>query len=138
MGWLCVLEADRTRRANQTNRQAKAGQKLGECKVKRIYIAGPMTGLPELNRAEFRKAVDFIWKALKETAIGFNPHQVADMLGWTEETPPSEIASMLLGDLTRCDAIYMLRGWEQSKGARAEHAVAVWIGLEIIYQGGES
>jgi hypothetical protein len=44
---------------------------------------------------------------------------------------------MLLGDLIDSDAIYMLRGWEQSKGARAEHAVAVWIGLEIIYQGGE-
>lgn len=137
MGWLCVPQTDRTRREGKVNSQAEAGQKLGECKVKRIYIAGPMTGLPELNRAEFRKAVDFIWKALKETAIGFNPHQVADMLGWTEETPPSEIASMLLGDLIDCHAIYMLRGWENSKGARAEHAVAVWIGLEIIYQGGE-
>ena len=106
--------------------------------VKRIYIAGPMTGIEDLNRAEFRKAVDFIWKALKETAIGFNPHQVADMLGWTEKTPPSEIASVLLGELVNCDAIYMLRGWENSKGATAEHAVAKWIGLEITYQGGES
>ena len=127
-----------TRRAGEIDGQAKAGQKLGGEQVKRIYIAGPMTGLPDLNRAEFRKAVDFIWKALKETAIGFNPHQVADMLGWTEKTPPSEIASVLLGELVNCDAIYMLRGWENSKGATAEHAVAKWIGLEITYQGGES
>jgi len=105
--------------------------------VKRIYIAGPMTGLPDLNRAEFRKAVDSIWEKSKGTAIGFNPHQAADMLGWTEKTPLWEIASVLLGDLVDCDAIYMLRGWERSKGARAEYAVAVWIGLEIIYQGGE-
>ena len=105
--------------------------------MKRIYIAGPMTGVEDLNRAEFRKAVDSIWETSKETAIGFNPHQVADMLGWTEKTSLCEIASTLLGDLVDCDAIYMLRGWESSKGARAEHAVAVWIGLEIMYQGGE-
>ena len=129
-------KTDRTRREGEIDATAEAGQKLGECKVKRIYIAGPIKGIEDLNRAEFRKAVDFIWKASKETAIGFNPHQVADMLGWDEETPLCEIASVLLGDLIGCDAIYMLRGWEQSKGARAEHAVAVWIGLEIMYQGG--
>ena len=105
--------------------------------MKRIYIAGPMTGLPDLNRAEFLKAVDLIWEKSKGTAIGFNPHRVADMLGWDELTPLKTIADTLLGDLVDCDAIYMLRGWERSKGARAEHAVAVWIGLEIVYQGGE-
>ena len=105
--------------------------------MKRIYIAGPMAGVEDLNRAEFRKAVDSIWETSKGAAIGFNPHQVADMLGWDEQTPVIEIASTLLGDLVDCDAIYMLRGWENSKGARAEHAVAVWIGLEIMYQGGQ-
>lgn len=103
--------------------------------MKRIYIAGPMTGKEDMNRVGFRKAVDSIWETSKGTAIGFNPHQVGDMLGWTEKTPLSEIASVLLVDLCDCDAIYMLRGWEQSKGATAEHAVAKWIGLEIIYQG---
>ena len=130
-------KTDCTRREGEIDATAEAGQKLGECKVKRIYIAGPMTGMPDLNRAEFRKAVDSIWETSKETAIGFNPHQVADMLGWDERTPVKTIASVLLGDLIDCDAIYMLRGWENSKGARAEHAVAAWIGLEIKYQGGE-
>ena len=105
--------------------------------MKRIYIAGPMTGIEDLNRAEFQKAVDSIWETSKGFTFGFNPHQAGDMLGWTEKTPPSEIASVLLGDLIDCDAIYMLRGWENSKGARAEHAVAAWIGLEIKYQGSE-
>lgn len=106
--------------------------------MKRIYIAGPMTGVEDLNRAEFRKAVDSIREASKGTAIGLNPHLTADMLGWTEKTQQVEIASVLLADLVDCDAIYMLRGWRESKGARAEHAVAVWIGLEIMYQGGEA
>jgi len=59
------------------------------------------------------------------------------MNGWDERTPLSAIAPVLLNTLMLCTHIYMLRGWERSKGARAEHAVAVWIGLEIMYQGGE-
>ena len=102
--------------------------------MKRIYIAGPMTGKPDLNRDEFYKAA----KRLGESKSYFeviDPHGVAIDEFWDEETPLSEVASVLLGLLTNCDAIYMLRGWEQSKGATAEHAVAKWIGLEIIYQG---
>lgn len=105
--------------------------------MKRIYIAGPMTGVEDLNREAFDKAEEFIDESSEYASVGFNPGQVARMLGWDEDTPVKTIASVLLGDLVGCDAIYMLRGWEQSKGARAEHAVAVWIGLEIIYQGGE-
>lgn len=30
--------------------------------------------------------------------------------------------------------IYMLKGWEKSRGATAEHATAVALGLEIVYQ----
>ena len=105
--------------------------------MKRIYIAGPMTGIEDLNRAEFDKAELFIDQSSKYASIGFNPHQVARMLGWDEKTPVAMIAHTLLLDLFSCDAIYMLRGWENSKGATAEHAVAKWIGLEIMYQGGE-
>ena len=103
--------------------------------MKRIYIAGPMTGKPGLNADEFRKAAKFVEESSKGFSIGFNPHNVASMLGWDEQTPLSTIASTLLVDLASCDAIYMLRGWQDSKGATAEHAVAKWIGLEIIYQG---
>ena len=105
--------------------------------MKRIYIAGPMTGMPDMNVVEFRKAAKFIEESSKGFSYGFNPHDVANMLGWSDKTHLGEIASNLIRDLIICDAIYMLRGWEQSKGARAEHAVAVWIGLDIMYQGGE-
>lgn len=103
--------------------------------MKRIYIAGPMTGKPDLNRVEFDKAEDFIDESSECDSISFNPHQIGRMLGWDEQTPIKAIASTLLPDLASCDAIYMLRGWQDSKGATAEHAVAKWIGLEIIYQG---
>lgn len=34
--------------------------------------------------------------------------------------------------LTRCDAIYLLRGWRQSRGAVIEQRLAVDLGLTII------
>lgn len=36
--------------------------------------------------------------------------------------------------LTDCDGILMLRGWEQSKGAKLEFDVATSCGLEVWYQ----
>lgn len=100
--------------------------------MKRIYIAGPMTGKPDLNRAEFDNAVDYF--ASRDFAF-FNPWRCAFMNGWDERTSLSVIAPVLLNTLMLCTHIYMLRGWQDSKGATAEHAVAKWIGLEIIYQG---
>lgn len=103
--------------------------------MKRIYIAGPMTGKEDLNRAEFEKARSKLRLMYPVSAFCVVPPFVAEMEGWDESTPLWLIAATLIDKLCDCDAIYMLRGWEQSKGARAEHTVAVWIGLEIIYQG---
>uniref|UniRef100_A0A6M3L308 DUF4406 domain-containing protein n=1 Tax=viral metagenome TaxID=1070528 RepID=A0A6M3L308_9ZZZZ len=36
--------------------------------------------------------------------------------------------------LTRCDSIYMMKGWQDSYGAMAEHAVAMELDMEIIYE----
>ena len=44
----------------------------------------------------------------------------------------------MLRDITtlcdKCDAIYMLLGWERSDGARAEHSIALAVGLTIYYE----
>jgi hypothetical protein len=96
-----------------------------------------MTGIEDLNRAAFEKAEADLWdQSVGPTKI-INPHELAKRFSWSESTELPTIASVLIDELTQCHAIYMLRGWESSKGARAEHAVAVWLGLEIIYQGGE-
>lgn len=100
----------------------------------KIYIAGPMTGHPEFNFPAFFRA-----QARLET------------LGWQVSNPAAKDSESELGeaaatgdakqaiangfdfreafawDLDKVihgDAIYMLRGWEQSPGARAEHSVA--------------
>uniref|UniRef100_A0A6M3JHD9 DUF4406 domain-containing protein n=1 Tax=viral metagenome TaxID=1070528 RepID=A0A6M3JHD9_9ZZZZ len=46
-------------------------------------------------------------------------------------------ATWLDGDLEilkRCDAIYMLAGWDLSSGARAERELAKSSGIEIFYE----
>ena len=39
--------------------------------------------------------------------------------------------------LSRCDALYLLPGWEQSRGALAEYNKSVDLGLKIYYTLGE-
>lgn len=34
--------------------------------------------------------------------------------------------------LMECDAIYMLKDWKQSRGARLEHFIALKLGMRII------
>ena len=43
----------------------------------------------------------------------------------------SDIAALLT-----CDAIHMLPGWENSRGATVEHTIATALGLPITYAGG--
>ena len=50
----------------------------------------------------------------------------------------SDYNKWLQGDLEilrRCDAIYMLRGWDKSEGARQEWELAKELGLEFHYEG---
>lgn len=39
--------------------------------------------------------------------------------------------------LSRCDKVYMLKGWWKSKGARIEWVLAKFLRLDIIYQRGK-
>nr|DAN72896.1 MAG TPA: Blasticidin M [Caudoviricetes sp.] len=39
-----------------------------------------------------------------------------------------------IADLLQCKAIYMLQGWQESKGACIEHYIATQIGIPITYE----
>lgn len=93
----------------------------------KIYIAGPMTGLAEFNRPEFM----FTAARLNHAGnVVLNPATLPD--GLTQHEYMDICTAML-----RCaDAIYLLRGWYKSAGARAEHALAEKLGLQIITQDG--
>ncbi|EOQ2709603.1 DUF4406 domain-containing protein [Shigella sonnei] len=91
----------------------------------RIYIAGPMTGYENFNREAFHKAEE----ALKrEGHTVLNPAVLPDGL-----TQPQYMDICMA--MIRCvDAIYMLKGWQRSAGAKAELALAEKLGHAVIFQ----
>lgn len=94
--------------------------------AKRVYIAGPMTGYPDCNFAAFHAAAERLaqagWKV-------FNP---AENFGGRKDLPREEYLRLDLAVLARCDAIAMLPGWEDSRGAKLEYLVARELGCTII------
>lgn len=94
----------------------------------KIYISGKISGT---DLTETRKRFAAVFKAMKR--IGVEPVNPLEN-GLTEHD--SWEAHMLkdIADLLHCNAIYMLQGWEDSKGARIEHYIATEIGMPIIYE----
>ena len=106
----------------------------------RVYIAGPMQGKPLYNFPLFDAAAkqfskfgyDVISPAELDRQAGFDPAK-GDVVTpeFLEQARKRDLEALLT-----CDGIAMLPGWEDSKGARAEHAVALWAGLSV-YQWSE-
>lgn len=86
-----------------------------------IYIAGPMSGYPDYNRPAFdAKAAELRQKGHRV----LNPADIR-LLPYDAYWPINK--AMLDG----ADAIYLLGGWEKSKGAQKEANYAAQIGLKI-------
>jgi hypothetical protein len=90
------------------------------------YISGPMTGRPNYNREAFFAAELMIGKTEKT----FNPARIElkNPAEW-EDYMRVDIAGLMV-----CDTIYMLDGWNNSKGAQLEHYLAQRLRIKIIYQ----
>ena len=104
---------------------------------RKIYVAGPMTGQPNLNRGKFRRVAGRLrrggWKVL-------SPVEIGEAMGLTGAAEQDEVLLQRVIDaelraLRGCDAIYLMRGWERSQGTRREVVVAVSYGLEIVLEG---
>jgi len=92
--------------------------------MKRIYIAGPMTGLPEFNYPAFNA------EAARIRALGYhveNPAENPDQ----ENGAWEDYMKMALRQMLMCDTVAMLPGWGKSKGALIEYNLAKSLGLEI-------
>ncbi|EFH3355529.1 DUF4406 domain-containing protein [Escherichia coli] len=88
----------------------------------KIYIAGPMSGLPGFNRQAFNRAAGHVVRRGNDPAI------LPDGL---EQAEYMDICFAML----RCaDEIFLLDGWQQSAGARAEYALAQKLGVKIQHQ----
>ena len=96
----------------------------------KIFISGPMTGIQNSNKTYFMMA------EAKLRLMGhspFNPSWLNFDKNWTSE----EMLTVDLAALSVCDGIYLLEGWEDSKGANVEYDYAVEKGKKIFYAGNE-
>ena len=92
---------------------------------RRVYLAGPMTGLPELNYPAFNAAA---------TDLRFR--------GWWVENPAAlelppcdnwrDYMRRGIGQMLSCDWVALLPGWERSRGARIEERLARDLGLRVV------
>lgn len=102
---------------------------------KTIYIAGPMAHLPLLNFPAFYKAEEQLekegWRTVNPARFDkvFNVHAEGVEGKLLDAVCESELAA-----IPHLDAIYLLKGWENSKGARLELKAALEHGLEIIIE----
>jgi hypothetical protein len=90
----------------------------------KLYIAGPMTGLPEFNYPAFREAAGWLsalGHAVEDPSTNVNPTP-DDYHGWLRAG---------LAQLIRCQGIALLPGWEASGGARLEVNVGATLGLRV-------
>ena len=99
---------------------------LGRC-----YISGPITG-HDLQRVKER----FAAAAEVLAQRGYVPVNPLDN-GVPVHAPWEEHMAADITTLMRCRAIYMLGDWQESHGARLEHAIAKRSDLHIIYENGE-
>ena len=99
---------------------------------KSIYIAGPMSGLPDNN---FSKFFDAEARLMSDGWDPINPSRFSGIFG---ERPKEKMLDACCAAeraaIPHCDAIYLLKGWENSKGAKRELAVALQHNLEVIVE----
>lgn len=90
----------------------------------RIYISGPITGIDNYID-NFNKAEEYL------TSLG---HDVINPAKVDMSLPKMTYDEYLLIDLfllNQCQAIYMLNGWNHSKGAKEELKTALLQGIDI-------
>ena len=88
-----------------------------------LYVAGPMTGVEDLNRGAFERAKSDLEAAGYDAVHGHDINPDASL----------PYKALLMADiefiLGKADGIALLDGWEASPGARAEHSVASACGM---------
>lgn len=89
-----------------------------------LYVSGPVTGVAGDNLPAFADA------RRRLRSVGYAariPHEdVRPGTSWE-----AAMRTSLMAILAQADGLAMLDGWERSRGARAEHAMAVTLGMPV-------
>lgn len=90
--------------------------------MQRIYLSGPMTGLPEFNYPAFHA------EAARLRALGYhveNPAENPSQDSW------EAYMAVCIPQMATCDTIALLPGWSESRGSLRERQEAVRLGMTI-------
>jgi hypothetical protein len=93
--------------------------------MKRWYLAGPMSGIKDLNFPAFHA------EAARLRALGFDVVNPAEV----NVDPSAGWAACMRADIAQlvtCDAIAMLPRWQASRGATLEHHIAKSLGMRVM------
>jgi hypothetical protein len=105
-------------------------------RVKQIYISGPITGRDKDEYLDHFNEVEWALKRHAEDAgvriTVFNP---ASYFAVEYDEPPAYHMCMrkCIEELTRCDGIALLEGWEKSSGAQMELRVSQELKIPLVY-----
>ena len=91
----------------------------------RVYIAGPMTGIPDYNRPAFHAAAERI------TAAGYHAVNPAEAEVYATDPVYVDYLRDALRWMLSCDGIALLPRWEMSRGARLEVQVGATLGMVV-------
>lgn len=96
----------------------------------KVYISGPISSDPDFDY----RFDDISRKLAKRGYITVNPSKLNNMylsnndedLNWTFWMKKA------IPLLCECEAIYMMKGWQKSKGCKTEYYLAKQLGLKFI------
>jgi len=97
----------------------------------KAYLAGPMSGHPDLNFPAFHAWARYLRDAGNEI---INPAEVNP----DHSKPWADCMRSDIAQLVTCEGIYMMPGWERSKGATLEHHIASRLEMRVVYLTGDA
>lgn len=100
-------------------------------KTKTVFISGKVSGLSPVQAYHNFKTAE--WRLINERE-GYN--RIINPIAICKSTYPWWLCMVIcLFNLTfRAKYVYMLHNWQDSRGAKIEHAVARRLGKEIMYE----
>lgn len=121
LNYTAYLEEQQTKYAKILNELRVNAEEKDNYKV---YISGAITNDPDYKQ----KFKDAQKKLKKDGYIPVNPTWIQAELAW-EEYMYIDLAMLHI-----CDAVYMMKGWKESNGAKIEYNMAMLEGKEIIFE----
>ncbi|WP_460060098.1 DUF4406 domain-containing protein [Pseudomonas sp. H2_H09] len=92
--------------------------------MKRIYLSGPMTGLPNLNFPAFAAMTT----TLRDSGHAVtNPAELNPDGGSWNDCMRRDIAALM-----ECDTVATLAGWQDSRGASLEVHIGKELGMTVV------